>query len=270
MISTFDPSSGLNGRWVFHNLTSLRDISWCKSCLYCGTEVSDEAVDMSFEIDKLLQLFHSQKRPAEPFSLPGGSPQKRRRILTKPDIPQVKNHAQYPAATPSITKPSLASTDQNIIELSSDPESIYATPPPRPKHTKKNLTRIKPKPKANSESEDEEIQVLQASSKHASWPLKYVKAMADGFSKMNTMSTGTLADHFSGAFESSHWQKVTWNTHSNIWNAASDELKEKYVEAGFSNAGLWKNFSKDVRAMYADGKIPGKRSIKVKDKPRKC
>ncbi len=59
MISTFDPLSGPNGRWVYHELTSVRDITACKSCLYRGPGVTETAVDMAFEVDKIKRIFHS-------------------------------------------------------------------------------------------------------------------------------------------------------------------------------------------------------------------
>lgn len=80
---------------------------------------------------------------------------------------------------------------------------------------------------------------------------------------MSTMPTGTLPNRFASALGADlRWQKVTWNTHSNTWEAAPQELRDKYIQAGLSPNGLWRNFCRDVRALYPDGKIPGKWILK--------
>lgn len=265
MISTFDPLSGANGRWVYHQLTSARDITLCTSCLYRGPNVSGTAVDMAFEIDKITQLFHSQKRPADSNSLPGGSPQKRRRILAEPNIP----HSKFPRNLDATKSSGNIKAPAEIIELS---DSDTQTPIARKTETHRKIHAAKVTNLSDSESDqdstDEETLALLPSSKHATWPLKYVRPMAEGFSKMSTMSTGTVPDRFTSAFGLEHWKKVTWNTHSNIWDAASDELKDRYIDAGFTKSGLWKNFSKEVRDMYDGGRIPGKRQMKGKGKKK--
>lgn len=253
MISTFDPQSGSNGRWVYHSLSTSRDATHYKSFLYRGSDVDDSAVDMSFEVDKLLQLFHSQKRPAEPNSLPGGSPQKRQRILAEPDIPM---NPIIPRITgmSTITPPTLV------------PPTLVGILP----SSELGLTSEKNTNSDNASScdagdtatvEDEGVLASLPSSKHSDWPLKYVLPMSEGFGKMATMSTGTLADRFSSAFNLP-WKKVTWNTHSNIWNSAPKELKRQYIDARFADDGLWKDFAQEVRKLYPDGKVPGKREKK--------
>ncbi len=114
---------------------------------------------------------------------------------------------------------------------------------------------------------DETALALLPSSKHATWPLRYVKPMADGFLKMIKMPAGTHAERFDSAF-GLEWKKVTWHTHSNIWEAASDELKARYIDAGYTRSGLWKNFVKEVRGTYDSGRIPGKREMKETCKKR--
>ncbi|KAF9541949.1 hypothetical protein CPC08DRAFT_717040, partial [Agrocybe pediades] len=39
-------------------------------------------------------------------------------------------------------------------------------------------------------------------------------------------------------------------------HAASPALKERYLSAGYTNDGLWKNFVREVRKSFPDGKIP--------------
>ena len=248
----------------------MRDITSCKSCLYRGPGVTETAVDMSFEVDKLKRIFHSHKRPADSSSLPGESPQKRRRILPEPDIPQLKLPLTLSPTLSTTTVRTSHRPNAKIIDLSDTDTEISTA----------NVTTEIQKiytPKATDLSNDsrydkdsvvdEAALALLPSSKHATWPLKYVRPMAKGFSKMSSMSTGTASERFTIAF-GLEWKKVTWNTHSNIWEAASDEIKGRYIEAGFTQSGLWKNFVKEVRGMYDGGRIPGKREMKETDKKR--
>ncbi|KAF8196054.1 hypothetical protein BJ912DRAFT_835210, partial [Pholiota molesta] len=100
----------------------------------------------------------------------------------------------------------------------------------------------------NMQEEVDRLVEIAASSGHANWPLKYVTAMADGFNKMSTMK-GSLPCRFEASFNA-NFPKQTYNDNFQAWNAASREVKERYVQAGYSDAGLWKNFRKEVQASF--------------------
>lgn len=99
-----------------------------------------------------------------------------------------------------------------------------------------------------------------AGSRHAQWPLMYVASMAKGFNRMKTMDSGNLEDRFSVSFPSAGtFPKTSFNTHSKIWYAASEAQKDQYIKAGYTKAGLWKHFAREVTESYG-GKVPGKRT----------
>ncbi len=57
--------------------------------------------------------------------------------------------------------------------------------------------------------------------------------------------------------------KTTFHKNKAVWDAASKELKKKYIRAGYTNRGLWKDFRKEIQSQYSNGKVPGKRSSKL-------
>jgi hypothetical protein len=102
-----------------------------------------------------------------------------------------------------------------------------------------------------------ETLVTKASSGHAAWPLKFVKSMAEGFALMDTMDR-SVASRFTSCFGVAYpGSKATWNLHSNIWEVAPSDLKDRYIDAGYTNAGLWKDFKWEVEQLHG-GKVPGK------------
>lgn len=219
---------------------------------------------MKSEIDKLVEMLKPRKRIAD--SDPSESPRpSKRRIL------DVVENNQSPRKAIKL--------EPIAVEISSDSDLSPEFPSPAQLILKSKTVRLAKMKRAaahssirtkkivelpsesGSDSEDESIRATQASSLHASWPLKYVRPMAEGFAKMETMSTGTLPQRFRSSFGLSFpSSKATWSTHSNIWNAAASWQRREFIDAGYTEHGLWKTFARDVRERYPDGKVPGKRS----------
>jgi len=266
LIDTFNPFDSTNGRWNKHTLSTSRNISKFQVLLYRAPNVSPTAVDMKLEINKLLEMLKPRKRIADldPFESP--RPPKHRILDVVGDRSPIK---------PAIKVES--------FDISSDSDSSSEFPSPAQLIPEKGKTIRHSKAKGSSKvavrslswtkksrdeaielpsgSEDETIRATQASSLHASWPLKYVRPMAEGFAKMGTMGSGTLPERFRSSFGLMFpSSKATWSTHSNIWNAATAQQKQEFIEAGYTEDGLWKTFAQDVREKYPDGKVPGKRA----------
>ena len=112
-------------------------------------------------------------------------------------------------------------------------------------------------------SGEDDVDEMMPSSGHATWPLKFVKSMSEGFLKMETM-TGGLEYRFAVAFPSARtdkFPKASYNINSRVWEWAPEDLRNRYITAGYTNAGRWKDFAREVSDLY-DGKVPGKRSAK--------
>jgi hypothetical protein len=91
------------------------------------------------------------------------------------------------------------------------------------------------------------------------WPMKWVKTMQKGFDIMSTMN-GNQKTRFIAAFPHSRYPKgnPTWQHNFSVWKAASEELKQKFVDVGYEKAGEWKTFREDVLAAN-NGTIPSAR-----------
>ncbi|KAF8179209.1 hypothetical protein BJ912DRAFT_1062875 [Pholiota molesta] len=146
------------------------------------------------------------------------------------------------------------------------PRSSEALPDPGPrKRQKASVPRIEASnetpPIQTRDAPEAQHQVSLAaapSSAHARWPLKYVVAMAAGFHTMAS-APGTRRDQFEAAFGLPFPPTATYHDNVKVWNAAHQELKEKYMRAGYSDAGLWKHFRREVMARCAEGKVLGRR-----------
>jgi hypothetical protein len=147
------------------------------------------------------------------------------------------------------------------------PRSSDALPDPGPSKRQKA-----PLPRIEASNETPPIQTRDApetqhqaslaaapSSAHARWPLKYVVAMAAGFHTMASAPGTQRRKQFEAAFRLPFPPTATYHDNVKIWNAAHQELKEKYMRAGYSDAGLWKHFRREVMARCADGKVFGRR-----------
>jgi len=219
----------------------------------------------------MLEMLKPRKRIAD--SDPFESPRPPKRCML--DIVE-EDQSPRKARAIKVESVELISSDSDSSSEFPSPAEIFKSKTIRLKHRSKasksathSSTQTKPeKPRiveltvpSGSDSEDESTRATQASSLHALWPLKYVKPMAEGFARMETMGTGTLAERFRSSFGLSFpSSKATWSTHSNIWNAASLWQRQEFIDAGYTEHGLWKTFARDVRERFTDGKIPGKRS----------
>jgi hypothetical protein len=88
-------------------------------------------------------------------------------------------------------------------------------------------------------SGEDDVDEMMPSSGHATWPLKFVKSMSEGFLKMETM-TGGLEYRFAVAFPSARtdkFPKASYNINSRVWEWAPEDLRNRYITAGYTNAG---------------------------------
>jgi len=223
---------------------------------------------MKMEIDNLISDLKPRKRPMDidPFDSP--RPTKRRLFDTMSSTPPRAIKLETSESDNFLSGPLIVSSDSENSELPHsvdlvlkrskqvDPSQLTEA------RNSSHLSRAKQDTaELSSDSEDDGVRSNQASSLHASWPLKYVRSMADGFDKMETMSSGTLSARFYSSFGLPFpASKATWNMHSNIWNAATTRQRAKFIQSGFTPDGLWKNFVREVRARYPNGKVPGKRA----------
>lgn len=111
---------------------------------------------------------------------------------------------------------------------------------------------------------DDDYDVMPSTA-HSEWPLLYVKSMAKGFAKCSTITGVSIADKFktgfSNALKDFKFSSSSWHAHENIWLAASESLKERYIVAGYTKDGYWRAFVNEVKEEYG-GKIPSKRELK--------
>jgi hypothetical protein len=141
------------------------------------------------------------------------------------------------------------------------PIPIDALPNPGPRKRQKGPSNKAPATQTRDAPEHQSPAALAAapSSAHARWPLKYVVAMSTGFHRMASAS-GTRRQRFEAAFNLPFPPKATYHDNINIWDAAHEELKGDYIEAGYSDDGLWKNFRRHaIMARCADEKVSDKR-----------
>jgi len=180
LIDTFDPFSGTNGRWHKHSLSTSRNISKFQSLLYRASNVSSAAIDMKMEIDKLISEVKPRKRPmdTDPFNSP--SPTKRR-LLDTTSIPMIPSRAiklETSESSNHLSEPLIVSSDSEssefpqpvklILKRSKQVDLSQNSESSRLSRAKQDTVEL------SSEDEDDEVQANQASSLHASWPLKYV------------------------------------------------------------------------------------------------
>jgi hypothetical protein len=218
-----------------------------------GSSWADSS-EMKKEVDSLMKVLNPRKRLHTSKSideLDFSMPTKRLK-KTPPNLPSFK------------TEPS----DHDITEVLSDtdPSDISSSPtpfrPPAPRITKPTAA---PKPlrlavKKEDGTSSPAAAAVASSSGHGKWPLKYVQSMSEGFRKMSTMK-GTLHHRFGSSFNTAFpGSNATYHDNEDIWNNAPKHLKDKYIRAGFTDAGLWKDFRKEVKAGFPDGRAPRKRS----------
>ncbi|KAF4617416.1 hypothetical protein D9613_006197 [Agrocybe pediades] len=246
-ISTFDPN---RARWVNHTAMTPRDISLHRTLLYRAPTVRDGALDMQTSIDEVMELhmksFSSRKRPAPTTA--STQPVKRMKVDGSPsNVDSAGGITATPTVAPVIKK-----------------ESVETGPLHGLQQPPKKVTKVKPSAvevliiDSDEELDDEEL-AGASSSAHGKWPLKYYKGMASGFERIDTMN-GPVHARFAAVFGEIENIKFpstrTYYKSYAAWYAASPALKERYLSAGYTNDGLWKNFVREVRKSFPDGKIP--------------
>jgi len=297
LIETFDPAMR---RWQTHELTTPRSVEGQESLLYRADGVSD-GKGMDEEVEKLLSRGKPQKRPIDLVDI--SEPDASRRVRQHTEEPRTparsvrrraREHTEEPRtprprdATPKPTMdPPLPITPTPLRpslpqpRLSSPHLSIRDSPTPPPVEELFRKLPITAPTKQNPVVIDlvgnDSINVLSdtntqvdnrnydelPSSNHSPWPLMYVKSMAEGFSRMDTM-TGTLEHRFLVSFPSARsFSKVTWHANSRVWDAASEDLKQQFINAAYTSDGRWKSFKREVEQFHGGFRnIPGKRSRK--------
>jgi hypothetical protein len=79
------------------------------------------------------------------------------------------------------------------------------------------------------------------------WPRKYVKSMAKGFASIDRSMEETKEARFKEGFHGCRFVKKTYAKHRKYWEAASQQQKLRFVNAGYSKKGLWADFVQEVR-----------------------
>ncbi|KAJ7584186.1 hypothetical protein C8J56DRAFT_893780 [Mycena floridula] len=221
-------------RWVKHQIPKMRMVKEGQTLLYRVCGITD-GVDMDKEIEQVLQ-FHApvtrgMKRPAN-FDPSESEPKPKRFALT-------------PArATPAKT--------QNQIVLDGDIDVDFPLV---------KTVILKPKSRAPAvvepfvvSDDDEAVEIVEASSNHGPRPLKHVTDMAAGFEAMDS-AKGNNASKFLAAFPMVRkFPKTRYHDLRKTWNIAPAELKERFIKAGRTKHGLWKEFLKlvDVKSKGKD------------------
>lgn len=259
LISTYDPALG---KWTSQTVQTMRDVSKYRSLLYRARNVTSKASGMEKEVEAISGSSKSRKRPAPNENSPD------RLQLVKKSKPNTSPRAlrRPPLQVHQIK----AEPTEDVIELSDD-----STPPPgiqtptRPSSSKPQMTINKDfsedednsDPNNEDSQDDKGLLATMSNSNHASWPLRYVSPMSEGFEKMSTMN-GKLEDRFLAAFGLPFPAKATYHLHKAVWDQAPQTLRRKYIRAKCTKGGLWKAFKVEVRALFPDGKIPGARASK--------
>ncbi|KAJ7590486.1 hypothetical protein C8J56DRAFT_1046754 [Mycena floridula] len=226
-------------RWVKHQIPKMRMVKEGQTLLYRVCGITD-SVDMDKEIEQVLQ-FHApvtrgMKRPAN-FDPSESEPKPKRFALT-------------PA------RATAAKTQKQIV-LNGDIDVDFPL-----------VKTVISKPKSRAPAvvepfvvsdDDEAVEIVEASSNHGPWPLKHVTDMAAGFEAMDS-TKGDNASKFLAAFPMVRkFPKTRYHDLRKTWNLAPAELKERFIKAGQTKHGLWKEFLKLV-----DVKIKGKDTPSIK------
>ncbi|KAF9538563.1 hypothetical protein CPC08DRAFT_717549 [Agrocybe pediades] len=239
-IPTFDPN---RERWVNHTAMTPRDISLHRMLLYRAPTIRcDSAPDMQTAIDEVMALHtkstSSRKRPA-PTTV-STQPLKRMKVDGSPSTVVSEGGI---ATTPPVAVVKKESVETGTLHR------VQQLP---------KKVKVKPSAVEVLVIDDEEL-AGTSSSAHGRWPLKYYKAMASGFERIDTM-TGPVHARFTAVFGEIDNIKFpsprTYYKSYAAWDSASPALKEQYLKAGYTDEGLWKHFVRDVRKCFPDGNIP--------------
>lgn len=276
LVETFDPHSGVNGRWIACDPSTPRTIT-SQPCLLYRARGIVTGVDMQDEIEKVCTFGKSRKRPIDMVI---NSPL----TIDRHVRPKLSAHGPKPRTSPDLPTPPSRKTSVSrhpvskvvhLLDSDSEDESnssgdIRPFPglPVKQEDATGTMTLANlPEPRCSTSapfgginsSLDEDLAILarKPASNHSSWPFMFVASMAEGFGNMETLS-GDLPTRFRAAF-GLDWKKTTWNTHSCVWEAANDAEKQIFVAAGYTKAGTWRAFTRTVEARYG-GKVPRKRT----------
>ncbi|KAG6835180.1 hypothetical protein H0H93_004239 [Arthromyces matolae] len=262
MVEAYDPEQD---EWVMHILSTPRRLSGEGLVLYRALGIS-----CGEEMDACMRKLSPEKPSRKRANSNTAEPIRN----TRPRTTQTTTQSSFKHPT-TLSHPGSASSSAPLSTISSFPtfSSLRASesPPPVEEMFKKATTSsaVKSEPNDNvpivdltttlSEDEDEKNPVDAPSSKRAAWPLKYVKAMADGFARMDSMSSDsrTVEERFTIAFPGYDWPKTTYYLHSKYWAASTHEERTRYIDAGYVNDGLWKKFTREVLKRYGgQAKLP--------------
>ncbi|KAA1478102.1 hypothetical protein DENSPDRAFT_854753 [Dentipellis sp. KUC8613] len=235
LIETFEPAQW---SWCVHDVEVSRNLELETNTLLYHTQGIQHS-DMSREQDSVLQALgqkRPRKRPASVSFTPPPRPTTRAQMSSPPS-------SSLPPSPPS---PSLLQRSSSMTSQSSLDQSTSQSSPVE-SLTPEMITGLR----------------AEAASGMASWPLKYVCSMADGFSQM-LLLCGSQQQKFSKVFPGHIFKPTTFKQNYRIWKQAPDSLKDRYVEAGLTDDGLWSRFHKEAAQLdvqsQGDTASPGENS----------
>ncbi|KAF4584644.1 hypothetical protein EYR40_004632 [Pleurotus pulmonarius] len=168
--------------------------------------------------------------------------------------------------------PTMRHTGQTLLDLSLDDEeddlphtnTLFKNPPHAQSTPAATQCFAQTQTSGSTGLTDGDYDVMPSTT-HSEWPLMYVKSMAKGFAKCSTITGVSIADKFKTGFLNAlkdfKFSSSSWHSHENIWLAAPESLKERYILAGYTKVGYWCAFVNEVKEEYG-GKIPSKRELK--------
>ncbi|KAL0061272.1 hypothetical protein AAF712_011930 [Marasmius tenuissimus] len=188
--------------------------------------------------------------------------------LKRKDLPFTSSLPQSPRQRPRVdTHPPSPITESSTVELIVLEDSPSPSPAPLAScPVKRELTsgpaKLAVSAVSNSTATLTEMQCCEPDSRHALWPLRYFAPMKEGIDTAGQQSGGSELDKYSRAFG----VEILWPTfsrHMKFWAAASDDLKEEFIQNPIST---WKDFRTRVSKEWPEGKVPGLRELKSKKK----
>ncbi|KAI0309788.1 hypothetical protein OF83DRAFT_23070 [Amylostereum chailletii] len=152
---------------------------------------------------------------------------------------------------PTVDSSILAPSSPSDTPCPSPPTHTSSLPPPTP------VPDLHPRSTAATVS-DAALRTMPMTEKKT-WPLKYVCFMAEGFAEYHRLEgiykkpenkhRTDLAqpNRFALAFPGAKFIKSKWNTYyTKTWVKAPQELLDQYIEAGATDAGLWKSLCREM------------------------
>jgi hypothetical protein len=224
MIETYNTATK---RWTNHLLSNARTVKEGDTLLYrtCGVPDSDE---MLAEVAKLTELTKDSGKRVAHFPITS------------------------PAPLASTSRKRQAEFDSEV----SDSSPSNSPTPKRPRVSPPAINAVIPAPSLPKPAAIPKRVLVPTvgnrgdpSSNKGRFPLKYVADMHDRFEAIESMA-GDLQSKFAAAVPETggHFPKTGYAGAKKVWAGAAPELKTRYINAGYTDAGLWKNFLKEANS----------------------